>query len=64
LFEGDRWTLEKMLTNKDPHQFFEMLPSRIVAAIVTDIENIKGFDKVIKGLPPNTVSISALCKFI
>jgi hypothetical protein len=39
-----------------------MLPSRIVAAIVTDMEKIKGFDKVIKGLPQNTVSISSLCK--
>jgi hypothetical protein len=62
LFEGDHWTLEKILSNKDPHQFFEVLPSRIIAAVVPDIESIKGFDKVIKGLPPNTVSISVLCK--
>lgn len=54
---GDRWTLEKILLNKDPNQFFEMLPSRIIAAVVTDIESIKGFDKVIKGLPPNTLSV-------
>jgi hypothetical protein len=57
LFEGDRWTLEKILSNKDPNQFFEMLPSRTIAAIVTDIESMRGFDKVIKGLPPNTVSV-------
>jgi hypothetical protein len=62
LFEGDHWTLGKILSNKDPNQFFEMMPSRIIAAVATDIESIKGFDKVIKGLPPNTVSISVLCK--
>ncbi|XP_023726242.1 uncharacterized protein LOC111874734 isoform X3 [Cryptotermes secundus] len=54
---GDRWTLGKMLSNKDPHQFFEMMPSRKIARIVTDIENIKGFENVIKGLPPATLSV-------
>jgi hypothetical protein len=60
LFEGDHWTLEKILSNKDPHQFFEMLPSRKIAGIVTDIENMKGFENVIKGLPLNTVSVCSM----
>jgi hypothetical protein len=49
--------LEKILSNKDPNQFFEMLPSRTVAAIVTGIENVWGLDKAIRGLPQNTVSV-------
>jgi hypothetical protein len=60
LFEGDTQTLGKTLWNEDPNQFFEMLPSRTVAAVVTDIENIKGFDDIIKGLTGNTVSISVI----
>jgi len=54
--------VEKILSNKHPNQFFEMLPSRTVAAIMEDIENIHGFDKVIKGLPQNSVSISVTFK--
>jgi len=62
LFEGDNWTLEKILSNTHPNQFFEMLPSRTVAAIVSDLENVHGFDKIIKGLPQNSVSISVTFK--
>jgi hypothetical protein len=61
-FEGDSWTLEKILSNTDPNQFFEMVPSRTVAAIVADIIKVQGFDKVIEGLPQNTVSISVTFK--
>jgi hypothetical protein len=62
LFEGDNWTVEKILSNKHPNQFFEMLPSRTVAAIAADIKKVHGFDKVIKGLPQNSVSISVTFK--
>jgi hypothetical protein len=57
LFEGDSWTVEKILSNTHPNQYFEMLPSRIVAEILAEIEKVHGFDKVIKGLPQNSVSI-------
>jgi hypothetical protein len=61
-FKGDSWTLEKILSNTHPNQFFEMLPSRTVAAIMVAIRKVQGFDKVIKGLPRNTVSISITFK--
>jgi hypothetical protein len=57
LFQGDSWTLGKILSNKDPNQFFEMMSSRTVAAIATGIENVQGFNTAIKGLPQNTVSV-------
>jgi hypothetical protein len=58
LFEGDSWTVKKILSNTYPNQFFEMLPSRILAEIAADIQKVHGFDKVIQGLPQNSVSIS------
>ncbi|XP_069695018.1 uncharacterized protein [Periplaneta americana] len=54
---GDPFTLKTILTNKERNQFFKIMPSRTIATIITDLQNIKDFDNDIKQLPQNTLSV-------